>query len=166
MLPYLLFDGQSKCVIYTFSTINPSTMDSRQLLSLGVDNLCSSARIGAMLAHLFFNILGLRLDFRAEAIDLLCQPLTNPGNFVRVHFLKVLIAEVHACAFSLALVQKLTDAACNGEQNSMIPASHLTGKETTCCKVDESLDIPSQRRVRPCLLEAHCGCFHIQTLIA
>lgn len=77
-------------------------------------------------AHLFFDVFGLWLDLRAEAIDLLSDPLADSSHLIRMQLLQVLIAEVHARAFPLALFQELADTARDGKQNSMIPAAQAS----------------------------------------
>lgn len=90
-----------------------------------------------MSAHLFFHVLGFWLDLGAEAVHLLSEPLTDPGNFIGVELVQVLIAKVHQVALAAVLFQDLADVGGDGKQHSMVSAmkynearrdSHKAGK--------------------------------------
>ena len=76
-------------------------------------------------AHLFLSIFGLRSGFRAEAIHLLGQPLTDASHLHGRQLLQIIKEELGASALTHLLRQHLTHKVCHRIQHSVVPAQHI-----------------------------------------
>lgn len=80
-------------------------LQSQSRLGIVLPDVLPPCLIKRTRTDLFFHILGLWLDLRAESVDFLRQPLADAGDLVWVQLLEVLVAEVKARALALALLQ-------------------------------------------------------------
>ena len=84
-----------------------------------------AACLAKQACYLFFSLFGLSPCLGAEAVNLLSEPLADPGHLHARQLLQVVKEQLCACALTHLLWQHLTHKVGHWVQDSVVPAAAM-----------------------------------------